>query len=330
MSKEKKLTLLSAIFMIIYLVFNAFYLTNKDNLITPNKVESLFNIFVFVSSILGIILFIKYSYSKEDLDKHRIIILIFSILFFIYNLISGILGFIVIGKIGKNTKRELPKLEVEYNYKWYVYLIVFIIAMLIMFGLSNLFTNNIEMICSYIFIFLMVIYFFRKDLKRDFKSFKEYFREYNSYVFKMYGKSLIVMLILSISIKLTTGINNATNQETLNSLFKETPLLIAVLSVIYAPVAEELLFRGIFRKIINNKWMFILLSGIIFGAAHVIDDFQSIGELLYIFIYSSLGCFLAAVYYRTNNLFANMYFHFIQNFLSILALIIITFFPSII
>lgn len=330
MNKEKKLILLSAIFMAIYLVLETLYLKTKNELISTNNIENIFNIFVLISSIVGITLFIKYSYSKEDLDKHRVPIFIFSILFFIYNLISGILGFVVIGKIGKKTKRELPKIKIEYNYKWYIYLSVFVIAMVIMFGLSNLFTNNIELICSYIVIFLMVIYVFRKDLKRDFKVFKEYFREYNSYVFKMYGKSLVVMIILSISIKLTTGINNATNQENLNILFKEMPVLITILSVIYAPIAEELLFRGIFRKIINNKWLFILVSGVLFGLAHVIDDFQSVEELLYILIYSSLGCFLAAVYYRTNNIFANIYFHFIQNFLSILALIIITFFPSII
>ena len=66
--------------------------------------------------------------------------------------------------------------------------------------------------------------------------------------------------------------------------------------MIYAPITEELMFRGIFRKFIKNKWLFIFISGLLFGAAHVLDDFQSIGELLYIFVYGSLGCFLAYVY----------------------------------
>lgn len=330
MIKEKKLILLSAIFMIIYIIFDSVYLNFTNNFITNNIVLNIFNIFMFISSIIGVIFFFRLSFSKDDLKEYKNSILLFSILFLLNNLISGILGFMVLSKIS-DKKRELPKLEIEHNYKWYVYLIILVISLIIMFGLSNIFTNNLELIISYIFIFLMVTFIFRKDLKRDFSYFKKYFREYDSYVFKMYGKSLVILFILSISIKLTTGINNATNQETLNELFVKTPILISLLSIIYAPVAEELLFRGVFRKVINNKWLFIILSGFLFGVAHVIDDFQSIEELLYIFVYSSLGCFLAAVYYKTNNLCANIYFHFIQNFISILALILITYvFPGII
>ena len=200
-----------------------------------------------------------------------------------------------------------------------------------MFFLSNLFSNNIELFISYLVILLMVLFIFRKDLKRDITFFKKYFREYNSYVLKTYIKSLVVLFVLSLSIKIYTGIENATNQETLNVLFKESPIIVCLLSMVYAPVAEELLFRGIFRKIINNKYLFIILSGFLFGIAHVVDDFKSIEELLYILVYSSLGCFLASIYYKTNNLCANIYFHFIQNTISVIALIIVTYFlPNII
>ena len=140
----------------------------------------------------------------------------------------------------------------------------------------------------------------------------------------MFGLSFCVMFVLTLSIRLYTGLNNATNQTNLMDMFKTLPIYVILLACIYAPITEELLFRGIFRKIFNNKYLFIILSGIIFGALHVVDDFQSIKELLYILVYSSLGIFLGTVYYKTNNLFANILFHFMQNTLAILAMIILS------
>ena len=96
------------------------------------------------------------------------------------------------------------------------------------------------------------------------------------------------------------------------------------LACIYAPITEELLFRGIFRKIFNNKWLFIILCVVTFGALHVVDDFKSIQELLYILVYSSLVIFLSTVYYKTNNLWTNILFHCIQNTLAILAMILLS------
>ena len=330
MSKEKKLILSSSVLMIIYLIIDIMYMIKTNNFITSNFSLNIFNITMSILCILGIISFIYISLSKNDLKEYRGILITFSIIFFINNIISGILGFIALSKIEKK-KRELPTLEIQYNYKWYIYILVLIISLVIMFFLSNLFSNNIELFISYLVILLMVLFIFRKDLKRDITFFKKYFREYNSYVLKTYIKSLVVLFVLSLSIKIYTGIENATNQETLNVLFKESPIIVCLLSMVYAPVAEELLFRGIFRKIINNKYLFIILSGFLFGIAHVIDDFKSIEELLYILVYSSLGCFLASIYYKTNNLCANIYFHFIQNTISVIALIIVTYFlPNII
>lgn len=330
MSKEKKLIISSSVLMIIYLIIDIMYMIKTNNFITSNFSLNIFNITMSILCILGIISFIYISLSKNDLKEYRGILITFSIIFFINNIISGILGFIALSKIEKK-KRELPTLEIQYNYKWYIYILVLIISLVIMFFLSNLFSNNIELFISYLVILLMVLFIFRKDLKRDITFFKKYFREYNSYVLKTYIKSLVVLFVLSLSIKIYTGIENATNQETLNVLFKESPIIVCLLSMVYAPVAEELLFRGIFRKIINNKYLFIILSGFLFGIAHVIDDFKSIEELLYILVYSSLGCFLASIYYKTNNLCANIYFHFIQNTISVIALIIVTYFlPNII
>ena len=320
MEKNKKLLLISSILMIVFLIPNIIISVLFG---IGTGFIKIYNISMYVLSVSGVILFMYYSFSKKNI--HRGLEFFISLVFLFMNIISGILGFIYFAKTSKYKKRELPKLEIMYNHKKIVYILAFILSMILMFVVPVFIDNKFVDIGVDIFVFLMMILLFFKDLKRDFKFFKDYFREYNSLVWKMFGISFCVMFVLAISIRLYTGIESPTNQSNLFEIFKKLPIYIIFLACIYAPITEELLFRGIFRKIFNNKWLFIILCGVTFGALHVVDDFQSIGELLYILIYSSLGIFLSSTYYKTNNLFSNIYFHFIQNTLAILAMILLSF-----
>ena len=318
MDSNKKLLLISGIFIFINMIFS---------MIVINVTKSISNTDIILLIIEGISLLVTLflSLSKVDLSKYRWLIIILSILFFIFNIISGVIGFIVAKKIDKREKRELPILEINHEYKWYVYILLFIGSLLRIFFVPDFLNSKILVSLLYVLLIGINIFILRKDVKNSLVNFKKYFREYNSYVLGMYLKSLAIMFILSISIRMYTGIESATNQENIVTILDSFPIYTILLSVVFAPILEELLFRGLIRKIINDKWLFIIFSGILFGALHVIDDFQSYYELLYILVYSSLGCFLAAIYYRTNNLCANIYFHFLQNFISVCALLLLKF-----
>ncbi len=320
MNKNKKFLLIAAIAMIIY-TFPSFILWLMSGIGSISFIQ-IYNIVMYSLSFIGIGIFLGYSFNDKEINRGLEFAI--SIIFFLMNIISGILGFVYFKKTSPYKKRELPKLEIMHNHKKIVYILAFIISMGLMFIVPMFIENKIVGIALDVTVLLMMLLLFYKDLKRDFKYFKEYFREYNSFVFKMFGISLAVMFVLSISIRLYTGISTATNQTNLMTTFGNKPLYIILLACIYAPITEELLFRGIFRKIFNNKWLFIILCGVTFGALHVVDDFQSIKELLYILVYSSLGIFLSSVYYKTNNLWTNIYFHFIQNTLAVLAMILLS------
>lgn len=319
MENNKKLLLISSIIMIVFLIpqvlINIIYGFGTGFAL-------IYNISMYCLSIVGIILFMYYSISKKNINRG--LEMFISIVFFLMNIVSGILGFVYFKKTSTYKKRELPKLEIQYNYHKIVYILAFLISMALMFVVPIFIKNEVIGYIIDAVVLLMMILLFYKDLKRDFKYFKEYFREYNSFVLKMFLISLGIMFVLALSIRIWTGISTATNQSKLSELFSLKPLYVVFLACIYAPLTEELLFRGIFRKIFTKKWLFIILCGVTFGALHVIDDFQSIKELLYILVYSSLGIFLSMTYYKTNNLFTNIYFHFIQNTLAILAMILLS------
>lgn len=79
-----------------------------------------------------------------------------------------------------------------------------------------------------------------------------------------------------------TGIEmeSASNQQTIEELLKSAPLIMIISSCLFAPIEEELLFRGALRKCVKNKKVFIACSGLIFGLMHVTDSIVFIFELL--------------------------------------------------
>lgn len=317
MDKNKKLLLISSILMFVYLLF-CFCII----MITHEKVDIL-SIVLYSLYLIGACLFMYYSAGKGKVNRG--LVFLFSIILFLGNIVSGVLGFVYHSKTSTYKKRELPKLEIKHDYNKIVYILIFIVSMGLMFILPLFYDNRILNYSIEGLITLTLAYVFKNDLKRDFKYFKEYFREYSSYVFKMFLIAMAFMLILNISIRTYTGLTEATNQSDIRVALTSYPILIIILAVFIAPFMEELLFRGIFRKVFNNKWVFILTSGILFGVVHVIDDFKTPKELLFILTYSALGIFLGSVYHKTNNIYSNMFFHFIQNAFAMIVMILTTF-----
>lgn len=321
MSKEKKMLLVSAILMLIYFVFEIVYMFTTKTYKTDPLIVIILEIILLSVALIGSISFIYFSITKKDLSKFKGLIIFFSIFFFIMNIVSGILGFMVSYKL-KSTKREIPKLEIEYSYKWYIYFIIFVLDVIGLIIIPDYINKNLYRYGLIPFVFLLNIFIFRKELKRDIKYFFKYFKEYNQVVFKIYGIALVLIFILSFSIRLTTGINNPTNQTDIMAALDIMPLYIILQALIVGPITEELMFRGMIRKLIDNKWLFIIISGLVFGVLHVIDDFKTYQELLYILVYGGLGAAFAYTYYKTNNICTNIFMHILQNSLAIIAILL--------
>jgi len=103
-----------------------------------------------------------------------------------------------------------------------------------------------------------------------------------------------------------------------------SPVFMLLNTAILAPIIEELTFRKSFRIVFKNNIAFILISGIVFGALHVITSITNTYDYLYLLPYCSLGIAFSYMYYKTDNIFAPIFMHFMHNsimtILNILAL----------
>lgn len=174
--------------------------------------------------------------------------------------------------------------------------------------------------CSLLFLSIIMLCY-RKTLVKDFKPYFKNFGKNFENSFKYYLVGVGVMIFSNLIITLLFQGDLSTNETTVRSYINASPLLMAIDISFYAPLAEELLFRKSVRDVVKNKWLYIFISGFIFGGMHVIGTEGLIG-LLYLIPYCSLGFTFAYIYAKTDNIYSSIMLHFMHNTLTLILLLV--------
>lgn len=159
----------------------------------------------------------------------------------------------------------------------------------------------------------LIIILLNHKIKKDFKDFKKNNMYYFKDGLKYWLIGLAIMMISNLIINTISSEGIANNEDTLRKLFDLSPVYVFFAAVIFAPLLEELTFRLGIRKIFKNDYIFIIISGVLFGALHVIDSYKTLFDLLYIIPYSSLGVMFAYMLKKYDNIFVTVWFHFMHN-----------------
>ena len=170
---------------------------------------------------------------------------------------------------------------------------------------------------STILLFVLFI-IYRSDLKREFRIFKDNFIENIDIGFRYWMLGLFIMIISNVIITYFLKGGGANNEVAVQKMIKALPWLMVVEAGFIAPFNEEIVFRKTLKDIINNPIVFCILSFLLFGGAHVINNAKTLTDYLYIIPYGSLGASFAYTYYKTNTVFTSMSMHIFHNTVLIL------------
>lgn len=309
---------------------------SMNNVLLSQNMQIILLLFIGILSIITILL------SKNLVkNKKKLIFLEILQLFFgsIYHIVSSIILIIILCIKTKDIVEEKPqkivlpqidfikfsiKEKIIYSFIWiFIFITLFTTWFEKLLGidleLSN-FQSFMLQIGFYVLTFLLFFKPIYKDLKEGFNKLFKNFKNYFSYLGPRILIWLLFYLTTSLIILLIVG-QQATNQAELNNL----PLwMTSTLAILFAPLIEEIIFRGILKKIIGNNNMFIILSTFLFGLVHVL--FLETNLLLYLWIipYALIGFFLAKTYTRTNNLGLSIFLHSAWNTIICTFTIIIT------
>lgn len=133
------------------------------------------------------------------------------------------------------------------------------------------------------------------------------------------GSTLLVSLLIAL-----TG-SEATPQQVLTDGIVDTPerLVLAVLAaVVMAPIAEELLFRGLLHRALRHRLRIVpatLLSSVIFAVVHV--DVAASQPLALVGL-TFVGVVLAIAHERTGSLLVPVVMHATHNAVTIAAVVV--------
>lgn len=164
-----------------------------------------------------------------------------------------------------------------------------------------------------IFLMSLIVLVLNKKISRDFQNMRKYHKEYFKKYFKFWLISVGIMMLSNFIINFFVKTGISANEETIRETFKISPIYIFFSSVIFAPVVEELVFRQSLKNIIPNKYIFIIVSGIIFGGLHVITSLTSVTDLLYLIPYCAPGFAFAYILADSDNIFIPISLHFMHN-----------------
>ena len=173
--------------------------------------------------------------------------------------------------------------------------------------------QSIYLVLINLLVLLIIIILFKDYLKEAWKEFNKNKRVYFKKYFKYWFFIIAGIMVTNTIITLISGKGLSGNEEEVRETLMSSPIYLWISAVIIAPFLEEFVFRLSFKNIFNNKWLFIILSGITFGSFHLIGNVGGLIDLLYLIPYSIPGCIFAYILYDSKNIYTTVFLHMFHN-----------------
>jgi membrane protease YdiL (CAAX protease family) len=163
-------------------------------------------------------------------------------------------------------------------------------------------------------ILIIALALYGKELKQEWKNFKKKLGDNFDIAFKYYFMGLGIMIGSNIIINYILKLGNSQNEVLVQSMIKDTPWLMLLFAGLFAPIIEEIVFRKSLKNVFKNMYLFIFISGFIFGLLHIISyNLKTPLELLYIIPYGALGLFFALMDYKIDSTYPSIFMHMFHN-----------------
>ncbi len=227
-------------------------------------------------------------------------------------------------------KNKIPQIEYRKSTKKeIIFGLIFVLAYFSIQIIGPLLPKNISqmtiMIISiiyYISLFVLAIVCFKDKLKQDIKLFKDNAKGYIMYILPKVGIMYVINAIANIICVLITQQGDSLNQEAIEAM----PLWFSIpAAVIWAPLVEEAIFRGVLRRFIGNNKLFIVTSAAIFGLLHTITEATILNIIVMAVPYAIMGACFAYLYAKTNNITTNILAHTFCNTIAMTMSVITSF-----
>ncbi len=202
--------------------------------------------------------------------------------------------------------RKLRKLNVELYFRigLFIFTLMFLIFLFIFQDLSNIISGLTKFLAvggGYIFVFPILFIYIKSKTGKSFFAYGYNTKKPLYDIFIGIVASVFVFLLLNL-------LNLSLGEETeLTGFYKTTYIFILF---IFAPLCEEVIFRGIIYDLIEkklNKHFALFVSSLIFTFAHIPKDLKET------FLYLSISLILGILRFAGGNLISSTIAHAFSN-----------------
>lgn len=169
---------------------------------------------------------------------------------------------------------------------------------------------------------VLLILMYKKEIKKGLVDLKKNFKSRASIMVNCWLIGCIIMFISSFLISFIIKKDVSTNEALVRESIKLAPIYMLFTCSIIAPIFEEMVFRNSLYGLIKKKWAFIIISGLAFGLLHVIGNYTSPLDFLYIIPYGAMGSSFAYLFVTTNNITLPIAIHMIHNTILVITQIL--------
>lgn len=217
--------------------------------------------------------------------------------------------------MSKNVIKNIGKAILIFFLFYFSYIFQYIPVLLFNIDVKNISDSMSVVLSTFsnIVLLLILVLIFFKDLKREWKIFKEKLGENLDIGFRYWFLGLIGMMVSNIIITFVFKGGQAGNEETVQTMITALPWLMLIDAGLLAPIIEEIVFRKTFKDAFKNKWVFVFTSGVFFGLLHIIGNVTTWTDILFIVPYSCLGISFALCYQKTNSIYTPIFMHMFHN-----------------
>ena len=207
--------------------------------------------------------------------------------------------------------------------------ILSLVGLLVIPSIISLFLRFKNVLFSTIiadFIYIGILYLmYRRDLNEEAKIYFKDFKNNFKYSFKIYILGYMAMIFFNLIIYMVLK-DISSNETQVREMLYNNTFLTMINIVLIAPISEEIIFRKSLRPIFNNRWLYVIVSGLLFGGAHIltniINNAFTISDLLYVLPYGCLGASFALMDYNSKTTFSSMVIHCLHNTITAILLLI--------
>ena len=96
-------------------------------------------------------------------------------------------------------------------------------------------------------------------------------------------------------------------------IFEKNAILMFIMSTFYYPIVEEIVFKKSFKDILKNKWLFIIVTGLINAVCNIILSINDPRDFIYLIPNAVFSMCFSYIYYETDNLIVPIIYRILYN-----------------